>query len=99
MSSGPLGGVVEDAVTVGDEAGEEALEVREHLRVGVLLDDQAGRGVADEAGDDAGARSGRGDSKPVHEVDHLPGDVVQAAPAGGEGDGVRLGVHREGKQL
>src|SRR5215813_1295782 len=89
-----LGGVVEEPVTVGDEAGEEALEVREHLWVRVLLDHQAGRGVPDEAGDHAGAGTGRGHPQAVHEVGHLAGDVVEPAPAGGECDGVRLGFHR-----
>src|SRR6185369_818072 len=92
-----LGGGVVEAVTIGDEPGEEALEVREHLRIGVLLDDQAGRGVADETGDDGRARAGRRDAKAVHEVGHLAGDVVQATPVGGDGDGVRLRVHRKGQ--
>ena len=48
---GPLGVVLVAhpwLVAVGDKAGEEALQVGPHGGIGVLLDDQAGRGVADE---------------------------------------------------
>src|SRR5437868_4191617 len=45
---GTFGGVYEERVSVLHETGEERLEVAQHVRIGVLLDQQAGRGVAYE---------------------------------------------------
>ena len=50
---GPLFDVAKQRVAIRHEAREEALEVAQHLRVRVLLDQQAGRRVGDEHGDEA----------------------------------------------
>src|SRR5688572_28311314 len=51
---GPLGGVAIEALVLGHELPEERVEVAEHVRVGVLLHDERGRGVPNEDGEKPG---------------------------------------------
>jgi hypothetical protein len=55
--------VQEERVAVAHQPGEEALEVVAHLRVGVLLHQQAGRGVAHEERQQALADAAVGDAR------------------------------------
>jgi phospholipid transport system substrate-binding protein len=69
--------VDEERVAVLYEAREKALEVSLHVRIGVLLDEQARRGVAHEQGRETAARPVLG--KPAGD---LRGDLDQTPPAG-----------------
>src|SRR6476646_5112231 len=51
--------MAKERVAVGNEAREEAVEIGANVRVGVLLDHKAGRGVADEQREQSGAETAR----------------------------------------
>src|ERR1017187_5509641 len=75
-----LAGVREERVAVRHKAGEEMLQVTPHVRVGVLLDQQGGGGMAEVEGHQAGSETALGNP-----VSHLAGDLVEAAATRGNG--------------
>jgi len=88
-----LGGMAEDRVPFGNEASEEPLEVALDLRVGVLLDDERRRRVADMEGQEARPDSGR--SRPRFD---LVGDLDEARAACRDVELPHLLLHRHGAQ-
>ena len=68
---------------LGRQAREVILEVAGDVGVGVLLDQQAGRGVAAEEGEQAG-----GHPLTRRPAGRLAGDFVQPLPAGADLEGV-----------
>src|ERR1035437_6787779 len=75
-----LDGVREQRIPVRHKAGEEMLQITPHVRVGVLLNQQGGGGVAEVEGHQA-----TGEAVLRNPVRHLAGDLVEATTAGGNG--------------
>lgn len=78
---GAFAGVGVERVVLGDEAAEPGFEVAFRAGVGVLLDDETGRGVADEDGAEAGVDLGGTD-----DGTDLAGELVEALAAGFDGE-------------
>lgn len=60
--------------------------------IGILVDDEAGAGVLEEDGGNAG-----GDAALRHRALHLIGDVVGALALGAHGEGAGMGFHGCGR--
>ena len=88
---GTFGGVAEQRIAVWNQAAEEAVEVGEHLRVGVLLHQEAGGGVATEEGEESGAGTAGGDGG--HPVGHRLGQGKQSPSGRLEHQGVSERAH------
>src|SRR5581483_5176015 len=91
---GTFGGVAEERVALRNQPVEEALQVAQHLRIGVLLDQQRGGGVLDVEGEEAGLDAGA----PRPTLD-LPGDLVEPPPFRLDGDLAGRLPHRERASL
>ncbi len=72
-------------------SGKPAQQVTLHRRRGVLVDQQAGAGVAAEQGDEAD-----GDPRPGEPVLHLAREVIQRLAVGGESEAGLVLVHVRG---
>ena len=70
-------GVVAPSGVFGREAVERRRQILEHRRVGIFLDRQRRRGVADEQRHRAFSRAGL-----LHEFRNLGGEIDKAAPGG-----------------
>ena len=66
--------MAEQRIAVGHQPGEEAVQIGLHIGVGVLLDQEAGGGVADEKGEEGGL-----DLLLVDPIGYLTGDFDQGA--------------------
>jgi hypothetical protein len=72
-----FGHVREEGVAVGHQPAEERLQIALHGGIGVLLDEEAGRGVPDE--DRAQALA---DPRRAHDAPHPARDLVQPTARG-----------------
>jgi hypothetical protein len=87
---GPFVAMTEEGVAIRYKSSEEAFEVSAHVRIGILLHDQARRRVPDEEREQAGFHVAAG-----RPVDDWTSDLDKAAPAGVEAKRrIRLAKHR-----
>ncbi len=80
---GAFGGVAEAGAAFG-QPGEEVLQVFLHIGIGIFLDYQRGRSVADETGQ----QSVR-DLRTAHKIQRLIGEFDKARTPGRDREGVK----------
>jgi hypothetical protein len=84
---GPLGGVAE-ARPAGRQPMKEIAQVLLHIGIGIFLDQQRGRSVADETGEQSVF-----DLRAAHKIRHGIGKFVKPGPAGRNRNGVERLFH------
>ena len=77
---GPFGGMAEARAAFG-EIREEILQILLHIRIGIFLDQQRGRGMADETGQKAIR-----DFRAAHKIGRLFREFIEARTARGDGN-------------
>jgi hypothetical protein len=90
-----FGSVDEKRVAIGDEPGEEFFEIAADIRVGILLDEEGGRGMAEMKGEEAVLQVVFGEPR-----GDFVREFIEAATASGDAQFVKgLAEHNKGNGL